>query len=108
MFAAARVDPQFRQEEVDVDAPSSSREKAFLLLLFLGIATLLAGLLRTRLNWRDDVPPYSRRTRALDVLLHPERYAKTEVVVGIRILNGVAATLLTGAVGVVLCELFSR
>lgn len=52
------------------------REALFLTLVFAGVLALLAGMLLTRVHWRQDIPPYGRQTRFIDVTLHPERYAK--------------------------------
>ena len=80
-------------------------EGAFLVLLFAGVAALIAGLLWTRLNWRPDVPPYSRSTRTLDVQLHPERYATHDALRTIRLANIVGALCTSGAVLVLAYEL---
>jgi hypothetical protein len=72
-------------------------EDAFLILLFPGILALLAGVGLTRFYWRPDIPPYGRRTRFLDVTLHPEKYAKDAPLNVIRSLNLVGAILLAGA-----------
>ena len=84
----------------------TAREAAFLILILLGVVILLAGVLRTRLNWRPDVPPFSRRTSSLDVTLHPERYARADSVPGIRTLNLAGALLLAGAIGVLAYEAY--
>jgi hypothetical protein len=83
---------------------SRARELAFLVLLLLGVVALVAGLLRTRLSWRDDVSPFSRRTPQLDVLLHPERYARGDTVRATRTLDGSGALLLAIAVAVLRYE----
>jgi hypothetical protein len=80
-------------------------EAAFLILLFLGIVALLGGLLLARLNWRLDVPPFGRRTRAMDVMLHPERYAKEESLRAIRTMNVTGGLLLASAAAIVGYEL---
>lgn len=80
-------------------------EAAFLILLFLGIVTLLGGLLWARQNWRIDVPPYGRQTRAIDVILHPERYAKEESLRAIRTMNVTGGLLLASAAAIVGYEL---
>jgi hypothetical protein len=80
-------------------------EAAFLILLFLGIFALLGGMLWARLNWRLDVPPYGRRTRTLDVMLHPERYAKDDSLRAIRTMNLTGALLLASAAVIVGYEL---
>jgi hypothetical protein len=72
-------------------------EDAFLILLFSGIFALLAGVGLTRLCWRPDIPPYGRRTRFLDMTLHPEKYAKDAPLRAIRMLNLAGALLLAGA-----------
>ena len=55
----------------------------------------------TRLHWRPDIPPYSRRTHALHVMLHPEEYVKDAPLRAIRSLNLAGGLLLAGAAGVV-------
>jgi hypothetical protein len=64
----------------------------------------LAGLLLTRIRWRPDLPPYGRRTRLLDVALHPEVYAKDAPLRLIRCLNASGAILLAAAVIIVAYE----
>jgi hypothetical protein len=83
----------------------SATEDAFLILFFPGILSLLAGVGLTRLHWRSDIPPYGRRTRFLDVTLHPERYTKDAPLRAIRSLNLTGALLLTGAAGVSIYEI---
>ena len=83
----------------------SMTELAFLGLLFSGILALLAGLLMTRLHWRADMPPYGRRTRLLDVTLHPEGYVTAAPLRAIRALNLAGVLLLMGAMGVVVYEI---
>ena len=80
-------------------------EAIFFGLLFSGISTLLGGLLLTRLHWRRDIPPYGRRTKFLDVTLHPEKYAEDAPFGVIRSLNAVGAVLLAGAAVVVTWEI---
>jgi hypothetical protein len=76
-------------------------EALFLSLLFSGIAALIGGLLVTRVHWRPDIPPYGRRTRSLQVIVHPERYVRDAPLTAIRILNAAGFLLLTGAAAVV-------
>jgi hypothetical protein len=71
-------------------------EIAFLVQLALAIAALVGGSSRTRMNWRPDIEPYGRATRAVDVLLHPERYAVEQSLRGVRILNLCGLVLLVG------------
>jgi hypothetical protein len=78
---------------------------AFLILLFSGIVMLLAGLMLTRLHWRPDLPPYGRRTRLVQVTLHPAEYVTNAPLRAIRGLNLTGVLLLAGAAGVVACEL---
>jgi len=73
-------------------------EAIFLTAMLSGIVPVVAGVVITRLNWRPDVPPYSLRTRSLDVLMHPERYALPKVLFLIRTLNAVGLLLLAIAV----------
>ena len=78
-----------------------SHEAAFASLLSSGISALVAGVGLTRLHWRQDIPPYDRRTRSLEVILHPERYVKDAPLRTIRSLNVAGGLLLAGAAGVV-------
>jgi hypothetical protein len=80
-------------------------ETAFLTLLFAGLTALIAGMMLTRLHWRPDIPPYNRGTRALQVMLHPGRYARDAPLRTIRTLNVIGSILLAGAAGVVAYEL---
>ena len=80
-------------------------EGAFLVLLFAGVCAFILGMLWTRLNWRPDIPPYGRRTRALDVTLHPERYATKDALRRIRTFTVVGALSVAGAVLVLAYEL---
>jgi hypothetical protein len=82
-----------------------SAESAFLGLLFSGIVALVAGVGLTRLHWRPDIPPYGRRTRSLDVMLHPQRYVKDAPLRAVRTLNVAGSLLLAGAAGIVACDL---
>jgi len=83
----------------------STTQAAFLSLLSLGVAALLTGVMLTRFHWRSDIPPYGRRTRLLNVMLHPEAYATNAPLGAIRGLNIAGALLLGGAAVVVAYEL---
>lgn len=84
----------------------SATEAAFVSLLFLGILALVAGVTLTRLHWRQEIPPYGRRIRFLDVTLHPEAYVREDAPLrAIRRLNLTGALLLAGAAVVVAYEL---
>jgi hypothetical protein len=91
-----------------MDRSLDVRGIAFLILLALGILALVAGVFRTRQHWRAGLPPYGRGTRSLELLLHPERFARAEVVGSIRILNAIGGLLLLGAVGMLVLELLPR
>jgi hypothetical protein len=82
-----------------------SSEAAFLSLLFSGISALVAGVGLTRLHWRSDIPPYDRRTRSLQVMLHPERYVKDAPLRVIRSLNVAGSLLIAGAAAIVASDL---
>ena len=73
----------------------------FLSLLFVGIAALVAGNGLTRVHWRPDILQYSRRTRSLHVMLHPEEYVKDAPLRAIRSLNLAGGFLIVGAAVVV-------
>ena len=83
----------------------SATEATFLTLVFAGVLALLAGMLLTRLHWRQDIPPYGRQTRFLDVTLHPERYAKDAPFGVIRSLGAIGAVLLACAAAAVAAEI---
>lgn len=76
-------------------------EAVFLTLVFTGVLALLASMILTRAYWRQDIPPYGRQTRFLDVTLHPERYAKDAPFGVIRSLTAVGTVLLACAVAAV-------
>jgi hypothetical protein len=80
------------------------RETAFLILIALGVAALISGLIWTRLHWRVDVQPY-RKTLWLEVVLHPERFAEGPAQGVVGRVNRVALLLLLAAVGIVLLEI---
>ena len=82
------------------------RQAAFLILLLLGVLALVSGVFWTRLNWRPDVAAYGRHTRSLDVLLHPERYAKDDALSVIRTFNVAGLALVAGALGILAYEAF--
>ena len=84
----------------------SGAETAYLILIGAAILMRLAGLMLTRMHWREDIAPYSRATKFLDVTLHPERYVKGAPLRTIWILNVAGALLLAGAVTVLAYELF--
>src|SRR5262249_39413309 len=56
--------------------------------------TSFGGLFITRLTWRSDIEPFSRRSRFLHIVLHPERYAGPGRLPGIRCLNLAGAVLI--------------
>ncbi len=83
----------------------SATEGIFLALIFTGVLALLAGMILTRLHWRQDIPPYGRHTRFVDVTLHPERYARDAPFAVIRSLSAIGAVLLACAAAVVATEI---
>ena len=73
-------------------------EAIFLGVWFPGLFLLICGVYLTRRFWRSDVVPYpyqSRYVRALDVVLHPGRYAYPKAARAARILNLAGVLLLT-------------
>jgi hypothetical protein len=78
----------------------------FMVLLLGGILFLVSGLFLTRLTWRTDVAPFGRRSRAFQIALHPENFAKPDRLREIRLLNFLGAVLLLGAVVVVGYDIF--
>jgi hypothetical protein len=81
-------------------------QRIFLGLLFAGILLLLASLLLARVHWRTDIARYGRRTRLLQVTMHPEKYTTDAPLRAIRVLNFVGILLLAGAAALVVRELF--
>ncbi len=81
------------------------RKVAFLTLVALGVAVLLAAVLVVRLSWRDDVRPYGRHVNSFDVLAHPERHARPEVAGLVRGLAVVGVVLLAAALAIVVSEI---
>ncbi len=73
----------------------------YLVLLIGGILCLVGGLFITRLTWRADVEPYGRRSRLVQIALHPEDFAKADRLREIRLLNAVGGLFLLGALVVV-------
>ena len=73
----------------------------YFLLLLSGNLCLVGGLFLTRLTWRSDVAPYGLRSRAFHIVLRPELYAKPDRLLQIRVLNGIGALLILGALAVV-------
>ena len=83
----------------------STLQVAFLTLLALGLAAMLAGTGLTRFHWRSGIPPYSVRTRFLDVAFHPERYAAGAPLRTIRSLNIAGAISIVAALGIAVYEI---
>jgi hypothetical protein len=79
----------------------------FVLLLLGGILFLVGGLFVTRLTWRADVEPFGRRSRMLQIALHPENYANPDRLRAIRLLNLVGGLLLCGALVIIGYDLSS-
>jgi hypothetical protein len=79
-------------------------EQLFLVALFSGIIALVCGMLLIRANWRGDVVPFGRHSRTLDILLHPEKYARPELLRVIRTLNWMGLAFLLIAVGLLIHE----
>ena len=73
----------------------------YFLLLFCGILSLVAGLLVTRLTWRTDIEPFSRRSHPFQIALHPENFARADRLNQIRFFNIVGGLCLLGALVVV-------
>jgi hypothetical protein len=80
------------------------REAIFFLLLAIGLATSLRGIWLTRTHWRSDIPPYSK-SRFIDVMLHPERFAPKAPLTKVRALNTIGGLFLAGALAVALWEI---
>ena len=68
-------------------APGKISEAIFLTSDLAGVALLVGSFVAARLNWRRDIPPYSLRTRSLDVLLHPAKYVLPQVLPIVRIFS---------------------
>jgi hypothetical protein len=82
------------------------RAALFLLLLIGGVLSLVAGLFLTRANWRADIEPFGRRSRAFQIALHPENYATARRLGAIRFLNATGAALLCASLAVVGYDLY--
>lgn len=80
-------------------------QAAFLVLILMGTVALISGMMWTRLHWRTDVPAYGRESSALDVTLHPERYATPDAVGVIRLLFRTGLLLVGIAVVIIGYEL---
>jgi hypothetical protein len=80
------------------------RAALFLVFLAAGILCLVGGLLITRLTWRSDIEPFSRRSRFFQIALHPERYASPSRLSVIRWLNLAGTALILCAVIVVVFD----
>ena len=59
----------------------------FLTALLSGIFLLVASFVVARFHWRADIPPYSLKTRSMDVLLHPAKYVQPQALRLTRILQ---------------------
>lgn len=80
-------------------------QSTFLATWITGVLALVAGLFLTRLHWRSDVPPFGRHSRVLDILLHPDQYARPEAQRGIRVLVGLGILLLATGTGILVLKL---
>lgn len=80
-------------------------QAAFLLMLVTGILALAASTGLTRLHWRDDIPPYGRRTRLVPVLRRPAQYTREAPLRAIRSLTLLGLLGLAGAAAVLAFEL---
>ena len=87
------------------DPHAELRGILFLVFFGIGLACLLGGLFLTRLTWRADVEPYGRRTRFLEVVVHPERFARGERLAIIRALTTTGALSILLALAVIAWEL---
>ena len=94
-----------------VDESSHSRHTMrivlWLALLVGGNLLLVSGLFLTRLQWRADVEPFGRGSPLLQIMIHPERFARPDRLREIRLLNMFGALLLAAAVGVLASDLLS-
>ena len=77
----------------------------FLVLLLGGNLLLVAGLFLTRWTWRPDVERFSRESPLLQIIIHPERFARPDRLRPIRLFNLLGALLLGGSIGVLVSEL---
>ncbi len=77
-----------------------SEQAAFLSLTLLGVFALVAGIARTRLYWRADIPRYGRHTRSWHVLMHPEQYAQPHAVRVVRVLFMIGLAGIAGGVAI--------
>jgi hypothetical protein len=79
-------------------------ETIFLTALLTGISSVILGVFLTLLNWRPDVPPYGRHIPKLNLLLYPDKYARSGVLLLIRMLNTGGIALLMLAIFALLWE----
>jgi hypothetical protein len=64
------------------------------------------GAPRPVVGSRDGIEPFGRRSRTLDIALHPERYAKPDRLREIRGFFGLGALLVFAALTVVLYDVY--
>jgi len=77
-------------------AANISSEVIFLASVLLGPVLLVTGIVVARLNWRSDAPRFLR-TRSLDLLLRPGKFALPQVVPAIQVLNALGLLLIVVA-----------
>jgi hypothetical protein len=82
----------------------SLTEESFLIVWLGGILALLGGLVVTRLTWREDVRPFGRGSPVLDIVRHPEKYARPSSLRVIRVLNALGLVCLSIGVALLACE----
>ena len=82
------------------------RAALWLALLLAGNLLIVAGLFLTRLTWRLDVEPFRRGSPILQIMLHPERFATSDRLREIRLLNLFGGALLGASVGILVYDIF--
>ena len=79
----------------------------FIGTLLGGILSFVVALFLTRQTWRPDVEPFGRRSSIFQIALHPDRFANSERLREIRLLNLIGAALLCCAAVAVVYEAVS-
>jgi hypothetical protein len=77
----------------------------WLIVLLSGNLLLVAGLFLTRLTWRPDIEPFGRGSPILQILIRPEKFARPERLLAIRLLNLLGVVFLCGATGVLVYDI---
>ncbi len=74
-------------------------QTVFLISIFMCIGLWVLAVLISRMNWRPDIEPYTRRTRSFDLLIHPKKYVLQRAVSAVRLLVAIGMLFLLIAIG---------